>query len=309
MERSPIPGAGQKRTVMVIRKLLGISAATGLAVLATAQSALAFDPDKAFNGNDAPQLILKYGYNALKEGRHEDAIGAFRHGAVKNHLQSQWKLARMMQLGQGVPQDDLAAYEMFEKIADRYSEIPPNRDDKPYVSNAVVSLGLYSLTGIEGTNVKRNPQLAEFHFHRAGALYGDPEAQYQLGMLYNSKLLGKKRPRHAARWLELASKKGHADAQAVLGDMLFYGKGVRKNRVRALVYLTKAVAGSARDGLLNVRDMQINAFAKASVAQRKAASQIIANLKLPEFRESENTPSGKARAFGLSADVAKPADD
>ncbi len=293
---------------MVIRKLFGICGVFGIAVIATAQPTFAFDPDKAFNGQDTPHIILKYGYNALKDGRHEDALGAFRHGAVKNHLQSQWKLARMMQEGLGVAEDHLSAYELFEKIADRYAEIPPNRYDKPYVSNSVVALGFYSLAGIEGTRVKRNPQMAEFHFHRAGALYGDAEAQYQLGRLYNSGLLGKKRPRHAARWLELASRKGHPDAQAVLGDMLFYGKGVRKNRVRALVYLTKAVAGSARDRLLTVRDMQLSAFAKASEAQREAAGQIIARLKLPEFRESDESPSGKVRVFGFSTESIKSAE-
>lgn len=299
MALSLIQAAGQKRIVMVIRKLTLLFVLGAMVCSSTA--ALAFDPDKELGQSAGPRVILRYGYNALKDGRHDDAIEAFRFGAVKNHLPSQWKLARMYQSGQGVPQDPLAAYELFETIADRFAEIPPNRIDITYVSHSVVSLGLYSLTGIEGTRVRSDPHLAEHHFYRAAALYGDAEGQYQLGKLYNSKLLGVRRPRNAARWFRLASKKRHSKAEAELGEMLFYGNGVRQNRVRGLVYLTRAAAGSARGGFHRIREKRRTAIRAASGAQRIAAQKIIATLNLFPKRKSKSGPPVGVYGFNAKA--------
>ena len=260
---------------MAIRKLVLIASVVCVALGGATQTATAFDPDKVFSENEAPSSILRYGFDALKAGRTTDAIGAFRHGADKNHLASQWKLARMLQAGEGAPRDQWAAYQLFQKISDRFAEIPPNRHDRPYVSNSVVALGLYSLSGIEGTPIVRDPFLAEYHFTRAAAIYGDAEAQFQLGVLYNSEQLGRPQPRNAARWFGLASRKGHALAQAELGNMLFRGHGVRKNRVKGLVYLTKAATRSAKRGVKRILFLRESAFASANEAQRNAAYRTI----------------------------------
>jgi len=290
---------------MVIRNLIQILVLGTLVFSST--SALAFDPDKDLGQSAGLQVILRYGYNALKDGRNDDALGAFRHGAIKKHLPSQWKLARMYQSGQEVPQNPLAAYELFEIIVDRFAEIPPNRLDVSYVAHSVVSLGLYSLTGIAGTRVRKNPQLAEHHFYRAAALYGDAEGQYQLGKLYNSKLLGARRPRNAARWFRLATKKHHAKAEAELGEMLFYGNGVKQNRVRGLVFLSRAAAGSARSGFQKIREKRRAAVRAASGAQRMAAQKIIAALNLFPSRAAQ--PNTTVGAFGFRADVSKSISD
>ena len=80
-------------------------------------SAYAFDPEKQFSEDDEPRSILRFGFMALKQGNFEEAISAFRFGAAKNDLASQWKLARMLQTGAGLPKDDLAAYRLYAKIA------------------------------------------------------------------------------------------------------------------------------------------------------------------------------------------------
>jgi len=285
---------------MVIRKLVLAFTVIGVALSSAPQSAFAFDPDKVFSGDVAPTSILKYGFDALKAGRTSEAIGAFRHGADKNHLASQWKLARMLQAGEGAPRDQYAAYQLFGKIADRFTEIPPNRHDRPYVANSVVSLGLYSLSGIEGTTITRDPHLAEYHFYRAAALYGDAEGQFQLGMLYNSNLLGNPRPTNAARWFGLASKKGHALAQAELGNMLFQGQGVRKNRVKGLVYLTKAATRSAKRGLKRILFLRESALASANEAQRQEASRRMARLNKRNEVSAEQPDSGIS-VFGFQS--------
>ena len=274
-------------------------------MIGASHSARAFDPDKVFGAEPEPHTILRYGYNALKEGRNEEALSAFRFGAVKNNLQSQWKLARMLQHGQGVARDPAAAYELYEKIADRYAEIPPNRNDLPYVSDAVVTIGMARLSGIEGTHIGADPQIAEFYFYRAAALYGDAEAQYQLGKLYSGTEVGPIRPRSAAGWFELASKKGHAGAQAELGQMLFYGKGIRKNRVLGLVYLTRAAASSARGKFSHIKDLQRSALGQANAAQLAAARKILSRLNIGALTDPFQVVQKDRAVLGLKSDVSE----
>lgn len=268
-----------------------------LATVATTGPASAFDPEKTFQENDEPRTILRFGFQALKQGRMEQAIGAFRFGASKNDLASQWKLARMFQTGAGMEKDHLAAYQLYSKIASRYSDRFPRRVDLPYVSNAVVALGRYNLTGIEGTGISSDPWRAEGLFYRAAALYKDREAQYELGRLYRHGSLGVKQPKSAVRWFGLSARKGHRRAQAELGEMLFYGEGVRSNPVRGLVFMTKAMANSARTTAKSIRVMQQKAFANASDAQRKAANKIIESLNLKAASDGADKPARSLRNF------------
>ena len=281
---------------MRIRKRVPLLSATGMALILAMQPASAFDPDKVFGADAGARHILKYGFDALRDGRHDDALGAFRHGAEQEHVASQWKLARMLESGVGVQRDQLAAYRLYERIAERFNDLPPNRIDRPYVANSVVSLGRYALTGIEGTEVAADPRVAEFHFYRAAALYGDAEAQFQLGQLYNSAQLGTARPRTAARWYKLASRKGHPKAQAELGNMLFHGEGIRPNRVKGLAYLMYAARQSAKSGFQRIRDLRRDAFAKASQAQRDAAARFVARLSPGIAAEAATEITGQGLA-------------
>lgn len=256
-----------------------LAALTLTLVVGVSAPTLAFDPEKTFGQDDEPRTILRYGFKALKDGKMDDAIGAFRFGAEKNDLASQWKLARMLQTGEGAKEDHLAAYQLYVTIANRYAERFPRSHDLPYVSAAVVALGHYSLLGIKGTNITANPRRAERFFYRAAALYKDREAQYQLGSLYRHGVLGVKQPRSAVRWFGLSARKGHRHAQAELGEMLFYGEGVSPNPVRGLVYMGRATASNAHRGIKSIRKIRKRAFAKASAAQRAAAAKILNALK------------------------------
>ena len=256
--------------------------------VAMSSASFAFDPEKTFKPDDEPRTILRFGFKALKQGNMSDAIGAFRFGAKKNDIASQWKLARMMQKGEDMPKDDLSAYLLYAKIAGRHADRFPRRVDLPYVSSAFVSLGRYSLTGIEGTNVVADPRRAEDYLYRAAALYKDRTAQYMLGSMYRHGTLGVKQPRSAVRWLGLSARKGHRKAQLELGEMLFYGEGVKRNPVRGLVFMTRAAANSTISGVKFIRKKRKEAFAKASAAQREAANRIFARLN-PKAAEGESS--------------------
>ena len=69
--------------------------------------------------------------------------------------------------------------------------------------------------------------------------------------------------------------------------MLFYGEGVRRSPVRGLVFMSKAMANSARSGAKSIEKMRDKALKKASEAQRNAANKIIASLDLEEESDKE----------------------
>lgn len=271
-------------------KFLAAAASTVVLSTIVLTPSHAFDPETTFKGNDEPRTVLRYGFRALKQGKMNDAIGAFRFGAERNNLAAEWKLARMFQIGEGVAQDHASAHELFAKIASRYGETPPNYRDMPFVAHAVVSLGQYALTGIEGSTIRANTRRAEDHFYRAAALYKDPEAQFQLGVLYRSGALGVVQSRSAARWFGLAARKGHGEARAQLGEMLFYGEGVRRRPVSGLVHMAR---GAARSRLGATRSMLDKALGEASTLERAKAEEIIARL------DTQNVPTASASVNSL----------
>ena len=57
---------------------------------------------------------------------------------------------------------------------------------------------------------------------RAAANYRNPTAQFEMGQMFLRGEGGlKKSVKRAGQWLQLAAEKGHAGAQALLGQLLF----------------------------------------------------------------------------------------
>lgn len=259
--------------------------------------ASAFDITKKFKPDEEPRTILRYGYQALKRGAVDEAISAFRLGAERNDLASQWKLARMLQTGDGVPVDHFGAYELYRKIVERFDLSPPRSDEQAYVANAMVALGHYELRGIEGTEVKANAVMAERYFYRAAAIFQDAEAQYQLGQLYRFGALGAKQKRLALRWIGLSHQKGHLGARAAIGEMLFYGEGLRRDPVRGLVLMGQAAIAADPKSQAWMHDSYLRALEKAEIAQRKAAKDILNQMAA----NTVQPPEGPAAASQAKA--------
>ncbi|MEM7301075.1 MAG: tetratricopeptide repeat protein [Pseudomonadota bacterium] len=257
---------------MPICNLRIASSSLVLAALVAAGPASAFDPKKVFKEDDNQAVILRYGMEAYRNGRKDEAASVFRYANQKKVLAGTWKLATMHAVGDGVEKDHFKAFRLFHQIADRFDTIRPTRQDLPYVSSAVTALADYYLTGIEKTPVRKNPAAAVHYYNRAAALYGYPKAQFKLGQLYLSGDLGSSQPRQAARWLKRASSKGHAGSQAILGVLYFEGKGVRRNPVHGLVLLAAAEENAKGPKQIEwIRSERLRAFGLASDKQRSEA--------------------------------------
>jgi len=221
----------------------------GLIVLVPAQHTYAFDgsdavaSDKApFRSFKNPQAALQAGLEGFRTGDHHSALEALKYAAAGGESLARWKLGKMYADGDGVPHDDIKAYDYFSQIVDTYDEDNPNRRESSVVASAFVAVGIYNLNGIPNTKVLPNPERALEMFQYAATNLGDANAQYNLARMYlDGDEVVPKDGRQAARWFYLAADKGHLEAQALLGQMLFTGHdGIQTQRARGLMWLSIA---------------------------------------------------------------------
>lgn len=233
--------------------------------------ALAFD-DKVFDdksgvkAQSSPWAVFRFGFSAYKSGHKDQAVEAYRYAAENGQIGARWKLARMYAEGDGVARNDYEAFKFFSAIAQQ--DIEPGSPDESYVSDALVALGRYLKKGIPDTPVRADPVAAQEYFMRAAATYRNPNAQFEMGKMF---LLGdggvKASVRQAGRWLQLAAEKGHAGAQATLGNLLFESGKV----VRGLAMMTAALERANPIDRAWIQTMQEEAFALAAEADRRTA--------------------------------------
>lgn len=221
-----------------------------------------------------PRAALQAGLEGFRSGNPTSAIEALKYAAARGELLAQWKLGKIYANGDdGVPRDDIKAYDYFAQIVANYDEDDPNRRNLAVVSSALVSLGIYNLNGIANSKVAADPQRALELFRLAATYFGDANAQYNLARMHLDGAGVGKDSREAIRWLFLAADKGHLQAEALLGQMLFAGnEGVQPQRARGLMWLTlarEAAIDSKKDKW--IIDLYDKAVASANDGDRQNA--------------------------------------
>ncbi len=186
-----------------------------------------------------PMAALREGLAGYRAGNFDASVRALRYAAEGGQSMAQWKLGQMYAAGDGVPHDDIKAFQYFSQIVASYDEDASDPREIPFVSSAFVSVGNYNLHGLQ--TLKRNPRRAFQLFHYAATNFSDANAQYNLARMYLDGDGIPADPRQATRWLSNAAEKNHMEAQALLGNMLFQGlNGLPRQRHRGLMYLTLA---------------------------------------------------------------------
>ncbi len=234
---------------------------------------LVSEPALAFDGTASPSTAALTPSDGLRASAHvqdpkTSALSALQYAADQGQPVAQWKLGRMYADGDGVPRDDLRAFNYFSQIANSHPDEIPGTPQARFVANAFVALGHYYLTGIPNSKVTADPARGREMLSYAATYFADADAQYELGRLY---LNGKPSdPHQAARWFQLAANKGQCRAEAALGDMLFQGQLVPRQAARGLMWLTlsKDCAGSDEAWIKPLYD---SAFQRANDDERTLA--------------------------------------
>jgi hypothetical protein len=224
---------------------------------------------------DDPRAAFAAGTSAYYSGDVQTALQALEAAAEGGHAVARWKLARMYAAGDGVAEDDARAFTYFSQIANAHAEDRPDTPRARFVANAFVAIAGYYNSGIGGVLSPDHTRSRQI-FSYAASYFGDPDAQYHLGMMLLHGEGGAVDVRQAGRWLRLSALKGHVDAQLALGELLYAGAdGMRASPADGLKWLL--IAGEfalTPDEDQHVRTVQERYFAIANTDLRARALQM-----------------------------------
>jgi TPR repeat protein len=214
---------------------------------------------------------LGHAVRALRRGDNAKALRSLKFAAELGDPLAQWKLGQMYANGDGLPRDDLLAFGYYSRIVNHHARDLPDGPCARIVSSALTALGRYYLKGIQNTTIHRDPARAHEAFNYAAAYFADADAQYELARLYLDGSGAPPDPQRAVRWLSLAARKGHYQAQAMLGAMLFNGEHVRRKPSLGLMWLSlarDAATGPDEPQVVKLYDMAVK---RATDDERAAA--------------------------------------
>lgn len=230
----------------------------------------------------SPGAAMKLGTKAYRDGNIREAIDRWTVAAEAGHAVAQWRLARMFADGKGVPRDDAKAFRFLKMIVDEHAEDEPGTLQGQIAGRAFVELGSYYREGIAGSEVKSDMTMAWRMFYQAASVFGDAEAQFQLGTMYLEGQGIEKNSQLAVNWLRNAAEKGHVKAQASLGRVLFdYSPDAPRRRVEGLMWLSLARnQAKAPDDAWIVTAFE-DAYTLASDDERMNAAKNVKRWKQP----------------------------
>jgi hypothetical protein len=225
-----------------------------------------------------PRAALRAGLESYHAGDAATSVAALRYAAEGGEALAQWKLGRMYAEGDGVTRDDAKAFDYFSRLVDHFAEEEPDPRERSMAANAFVSVGVYLRDGLSSAKIEPDLGRAFELFRYAATYFRNADAQYYLARMYLDGVGVKKDLRQSLNWLELAARKGHPQAQAVLGEMMFSGEtGGAAQKARGLMYLTlarDAVAGGGANEQWIV-EAHAKALAAAKEEDRKAAIALL----------------------------------
>lgn len=224
---------------------------------------------------ETPDAEFRSGSRLYFQGQHSAAVEELNRAAERGHPGALYLLGRMYRTGDGVPTDDLKAFGFFSRVAEDHDSDRPDSPSAAFVASSYVALGSYYMTGIKGSEVRPNMDRAREIFTYAASQYGDADAQLNLGRLYLNPTSDQRSPKLAAKWLNVAAKKGQVEAQALLGQLLFTGDDdVPRRAVQGLMWLTIARAGARGPSQDWIAEAQEQAFSLASEQERRQAMNL-----------------------------------
>jgi TPR repeat protein len=192
-------------------------------------------PSQIADAQKLARECVRKKYKRCDSGDYATALREWTPLAEQGFASAQFNLGRMYETGKGVPQD--------YKTAARWYRLAAEQGDVLSQFNLGV---LYA----KGWGVWQNNETAT-RWYRLAAEQGNAKAQYNLGHHYANGNLGNneidddnyassidylENYKIAARWYKLAAEQGFAPAQANLGAMYAFGKGVQKNYSTAFIW-------------------------------------------------------------------------
>lgn len=257
---------------MLISKTRSFLIAVSLLVTLPVPGAFAFDASEVIKGDTGSSKIFEFFHSFRKSGKEEEAIEVLKYAAEHGNSAAQWKLARVYQTGDGVKQDPLEAFKLYQRIAAQYPYARPNTPGWQFSADALVALGDYYRKGIPESVVIPDASKAQMMYTTAAMVFRHPGAQFELGRMQILNDAGFGQGRLGVRNLSLAYEKGHVGAEALLGYVFFEGVHIKRNPVRGLLMLGNASRRASPRDLEWIKPLHDEAFALAMPDERAKAT-------------------------------------
>lgn len=201
-------------------------------------------------------------------------ISALENAAAAGQPMAMWQLGTMYENGEGVAKDPARAFGYFAQIADQHADAAPRGLEADIVARSFVKLSDYYKDGMPDAGVSQDRVEYYRVLQHAASYFGDADAQYKVGLLYQQEDGLGFSPVLSARWLRSAADNGHCLAQASLGDLLFNGaEGYAPQPVEGLKWLIVA----HRDCSGTLEQPVIDEMATRAMSQARAEDTAIAS--------------------------------
>ena len=283
-----ISRAKQKRRVRFGFAALALVVATGLVSAA----------EPVFRSPDA---ALRQGLGAYRGGYYEIAVPALEYAAEEDSLLAKYYLALIYSDNFGSRTDHVQAFRIYRSIVDEYAEVDPDLDPRaPIVGQSLTAYAKYIRRGLPTINLKPNPKRATDYFNNASMTFNNEDAQFELAKMFLAGEGVNRNRRLASHWLSVLSQKGHPGAQAFLADLLWRGKHMDADPVRALALIVVAVKNAPPQERLWIEDIYQTIYCGAPKGVRKQATGIVADWGKRYSRKTRRRPGGRR---GVSVDA------
>jgi hypothetical protein len=234
---------------------------------------------------------LDQGLSAYNGGYYELAIPALEFAASSNHFLAQYYLALIFADNATAHTDHAKAYILFQRIANEHAEADPEDDQRAkYVAKALTVLAGYLQRGLPEIGLKADAHRAAEYLNHAAVFFNHPDAQFELAKLHLASDENQSDIAQAKHWLSRLSQSGHAGAQAFLADLLWRGKFMERDGVRALALIAVAVENAPPADRVWIEDIYQNVYCGASSSTRTQATGLVADWrdrygKKPDIRD------------------------
>jgi TPR repeat protein len=254
----------------------------------------------------SPQAAFEQGLGAYKSGYYEIAIPALEeaaaNGTESNKFFAAFYLARIYSDNAGEHTDHGKAYLLFQKIADENANVDPEDGVRaPFVAKALSALAGYLRRGVKEIGVEPNPGRAVDYLHHAATFFGDKDAQFELAKIYLGGGGTSEDVKRGMHYLSVLTEDGYPGAQALLAELLWRGRYVKKDERRALALITMAAENAPEHERIWIEDTYQIIFCGSSQGTRSQADGIVAR-----WRQFFASPGQPAERMGLGGRELQP---
>jgi hypothetical protein len=269
-----------RRRLSLLGTLAGV-AALAAAALAGLTGGASAQQTRAYS---SAQAAIDGGLGAYQSGRREAAIAALTEAAARGDASekfvAEFYLARLYSQNLGGGADHTKAFVLFRKLADENVNVDPETSQRaPFVAKALIALAGYVRAGIKEIDLPPNPARAIDYLHHAAVFFGDRDAEFELARVYLAGDGNSDDVRRGLHYLSALTEESYAPAQAVLADLFWRGRYVKKDERRALALATMATEGAPAHERIWIEDAYATIFCASTPAAREEAGQLVARWR------------------------------